>query len=146
MRDCNDSSIPEMYCGCYEDIEITDFELLQPRYTIPKIIKKIESFTESVRQKCAVYKLESIHKLYKRSFSRTDSEYQMGNSMILILQLYLKPGHALFEIVLRGYDNNTRFEVIGEITRINLYGKQAHCLNDKLLNNYCFCKDLLLKI
>ena len=129
-----------MYCSCYEDIEINDFDVIKPDTTVYKIVDRINSFTKHLRNKCSEYVLKSIHKLYERSYSRTDSEYQLGDSKIFIVQIYVDPGEALFETVLRGFKDNTKFEIIGEITRINLYGKQADCLNDKLLNNYCFCK------
>ena len=129
-----------MYCSCYEDIEINDFDVIKPNTTVHKIVDRINSFTKHLRNKCSEYELKSIHKLYERSYSRTDAEYQLGDSKIFIVQNYIDPGEALFETVLRNFKNDTQFEIIGEITRINLYGKQADCLNDKLLNNYCFCK------
>ena len=132
-----------MYCSCFEDNEIKDYDIIKPKQTIPKIVKKLISFTSGVRSKCAEYVFHSIHKLYERSISRTDETYNLGDSKIFIIQLYVNPGMALFETVLRSYPKENKFEIIGEITRINLYGKQPHCLNDKLLNSFCFCKDLL---
>ena len=142
-RDCNNASIPEMYCGCYDDLEIDEFDVIRPDYTIPKVMAKIRLYTDELRDKCAEYEFHSIHKLFLRGMTRNDSEFKLGDSLIYIIQLFVNPGMALFETVLRGFDQNTRFEVINEITRINLYGNQSHCLNDKILNNYCFCNDLL---
>ena len=135
-----------MYCSCFEDNEIKDYDIIKPKQTIPKIMAKLHSFRFGLWSKCAKYVFHSIHKLYERSISRTDEEYNLGDSKIFIIQLYVNPGMALFETVLRSYLNETKFKIIGEIARINLYGVQPHCLNDKLLNNYCFCKDLLKRI
>lgn len=35
------------------------------------------------------------------------------------------------------------YEVSSEISRINMYGNQSHCINDDIYLKYCFCKDLL---
>ena len=142
-RNCQKASIPEAFCSCFEDIEVQDFYAIKPKVTIEKIVNRINSFTEKYRSKCAEYSFESIHKLYNRSLTRNDTEFKLGDSLIYILQLHVNPGRALFETALRSYNNSTRFEIIGDITRINLYGNQSHCLDDKILKNYCYCTDLL---
>ena len=128
-----------MFCSCHEDIEINDFDVIKPNTTVTKIVEKINSYTDHLRNKCSEFHFKSINKLYERIVSRTDTEYQLGDSSIFIIQIYVNPGEALFETVIRNFDNNTKTEVVGEMSRINLYGKQADCLKDKLLKNYCFC-------
>ncbi len=54
----------------------------------------------------------------------------------------MKPGEAFFEsTVQRNGDKN--FEVIGDISRINRYGNQSHCIHNSFLEKYCFCDDLI---
>ncbi len=54
----------------------------------------------------------------------------------------MKPGKACFEsIVQQTVDKN--FEVIGDVSRINRYGNQSHCIHNSFLEKYCFCKDLI---
>ena len=134
-----------MYCSCHEDQPVTNFDVINPIDTIPMIVNRINSFTEDYRSKCAEYSIDSIKKLSLRTLSSTDTEYKLGDSHIYVIQLILNPGNALFETVLRSFDKNSRFEIIDKIIRINLYGNQSHCLNDKILKNYCYCNDLLGK-
>ena len=137
-----------MYCSCFEDIPVEDIQTIIPNQTIPKILKKINSYSEKFRSICAEYEFEAIKNIYMRNVSRTDKEDKLGNSQFYNVQMILKPGHALFEGMLRSYDNMSRFELISDLTRISLYGNQSHCFhcddcNEKFYRNYCYCKDLL---
>src|SRR5699024_928025 len=56
------------------------------------------------------------------------------------------PGNGIFEVTLRhtvGYNKTNSFEVMGTISRLNLYGKQSACITDFHLKLYCYCKSLL---
>jgi hypothetical protein len=56
------------------------------------------------------------------------------------------PGEGIFEVTLRntvGFNKTNQFEVMGTISRLNLYGKQSSCITDFHLKLYCFCKSLL---
>ena len=97
------------------------------------------------REKCIEYKFESIYKVYNRSNSRNDKKYSLGNSEFYLIQLYVNPGMALFETLIKrnATKHKIDFKVISDITRINRYGEQSICINDKILKNYCYCNDLL---
>jgi hypothetical protein len=54
----------------------------------------------------------------------------------------VKPGKALFESTVHKIGGKN-FEVIGDISRINKYGNQSHCIHNPFLEKYCFCNDLI---
>ena len=118
--------------------EVTDYYAINPTDSIQKIVDRINSYTKEYRSLCAEYKFDWIHKLYNRSLTRDDSEFKLGDSLICVIQVFLNPGMALFETVLRGFDGNSRFEIVSEITRINLYGNQSHCIQYVLYFEDCF--------
>ncbi len=57
------------------------------------------------------------------------------------------PNGAIFDsmIVHKNTTNNTEknFELVGKISRVNLYGKTADCMKSNFLKNYCYCKNQL---
>ena len=121
-----------------------DYSVIKPNDTIPKIIKSINWYSRDYRIKCTEYKFAAIEKLYLRKLTRTLSEDELGDdSQLYIVQLYVNPGMALFETLIKGKDRNTKFDVFKEINRINIYGNQSHCISHKFIKNYCYCKDML---
>ena len=56
------------------------------------------------------------------------------------------PGRGRFEATVRHFFPSHKFVVnAGEISRLNRYGDQPHCVQEHLphLRPYCYCKDLL---
>ena len=56
--------------------------------------------------------------------------------------IILLPGDAFIQTVLK-INANSNFVILDEAVRISPYGDQSHCVEDPLLRNFCFCKDLL---
>ncbi len=87
--------------------------------------------------------MDSIHAAYERSISKTgDENFVITGVKTYLIQVLLKPGKALFESTVKSFDNN-RYEIIGDISRINRYGNQSHCIHNSFLERYCYCYDLL---
>ena len=104
---------------------------------------KINEKTAKVRKNCSEYEFQSIHKLYERVLNPTETSNDIFKTIrTFIIHVYLNPGKALFETIVK-LINKDKVEIKGEIARLNLYGNQSHCMNDKLLKNFCYCKDLL---
>ena len=39
--------------------------------------------------------------------------------------------------------HNNTMELTADVSRINKYGNQSHCISDPFYARYCYCKDLL---
>ena len=144
-RDCTSAGIPPMYCSCYDDTHVLDYELIHPDETIPKIIAKINSYSKGYRKQCVEYEFQKIKSLYERV--NTKSGYSPESKTFLI-QLYVKPGNVLFSTIIEGQDGNKSFEPINgkqedTVIRISEYGNQTDCLYGKPEQDYCFCRDML---
>jgi hypothetical protein len=111
-----------------------------------KVVEKINSLTESVKSECVRFELDSIHAAYERIHSNTsDSNFEnifTKGIKTYLIQVYVKPGKAFFESTVKMFDENN-IEVIGDISRINKYGNQSHCIHNPFLEKYCFCNDLI---
>ena len=141
-RNCSSASIPEIYCSCYEETPIFDSSVIKASETVPKIVDKINEMTEKFRSKCTKFVFRAINAIYKRMNHLKTEKDDLGKSQSFIVQLYVSPGMALFETVIKRTDKKSGFEILGEITRINRYGNQSHCITDKRLKSFCFCNDL----
>ncbi|CAG2110461.1 unnamed protein product, partial [Medioppia subpectinata] len=138
-RECSAAAIPDMFCSCFAENVVTDYRPFYMSGIIGQIVNKINSLTDSVREMCAKYEYESIARVYQRENARKDSEYSLGNTTYHIVQMFMNPGKALFETVIKGVNGTAaNMTIVGEISRINRYGNQSHCINDKILKNYCF--------
>jgi len=50
------------------------------------------------------------------------------------------PNGAIFDaMVINNKENNT-FQLIGLISRVNLYGSTSKCMQSYFLKNYCYCR------
>jgi hypothetical protein len=99
--------------------------------------------TESSREKCVKFEFDSIHAAYERNMSSSgDKNFKKLKTKTYLIQVYVKPGNAFFESTVKS-SGNKKFEVIGDISRINKYGNQSHCIQNSFLEKYCFCKDLV---
>lgn len=60
------------------------------------------------------------------------------------IKVMIKPGDSLFEASIKHLLDKDIFELkISDVSRINMYGSQARCVEQDLphLRKYCYCKD-----
>ncbi len=108
-----------------------------------KIVEKFNSLTEDQMEECASFEFDSIHAAYERNLSNTaDINFKTLDTKTYLIQVYVKPGKAFFESTVQ-QTGDKNFEVIGDISRINRYENQSHCIHNSFLEKYCFCKDLI---
>jgi hypothetical protein len=56
------------------------------------------------------------------------------------LTIQTRPGGALFEGTLRFDEETKNVKMMGDISRINRYGTQSHCIDTTNVKKYCYCK------
>lgn len=60
------------------------------------------------------------------------------------IKAMLKPGESLFEAsIIHDLKKNVLTLRLSDVSRINMYGRQARCVENDLpqLRKYCYCKD-----
>lgn len=60
------------------------------------------------------------------------------------IKAMLKPGNSLFEAsIIHDFEENLLRLSLSDVSRINMYGRQARCVENDLpqLRKYCYCKD-----
>lgn len=140
-RTCEAAGIDDHWCTCHQKhiISQTDKRVQQSaRY----IVNKINTMLEMYRQ-CQTLYLMSISEAVLLTSNKNITKRSSTKSFIdITVRLVTKPGLGEFEGTIRHEPDdkrNMKLLLIGTISRINLYGKQSHCVDDYNMKLYCFC-------
>ncbi|KFM73443.1 hypothetical protein X975_11082, partial [Stegodyphus mimosarum] len=151
-RTCSTAGIPDHYCTCEteENLDISDSRSQKAAITLVTAINNLIS--KSYKKLCAELSLAEIIRadlILPRREVIVNSRLYFGNlvedgrarGMITKVTIILRtvPGNALFEgtLILREDEDNVT--VLGDISRINVYGNQSSCIDDVILKKYCYC-------
>jgi len=146
-RTCAIAGIAEHFCVCHEieELNIESYIAHQvANFLVYNLNMQISKFAH-----CAFLELKKIMKAY----TYNTSEIQLTNSLETSTRPVLSavkvifmtaPGNAEFDgTVVRQISNNSYSWALSDITRVNTYGNQSHCISDKNMKKYCYCTDLL---
>ncbi|XP_060084604.1 uncharacterized protein LOC132563864 [Ylistrum balloti] len=149
-RSCAQAGVPEHYCACYSSEEVS--------VTLPLVLKiasfvvdEINTILNVRSDLCEVISLREIKHAEKIdlglkangdveffTFRQFFEEPEKQEERYLVL-LETIPGNALLEATVL-VDNHNQFQLLGQVSRTNKYGKQSHCVREDILRLYCFCK------
>ncbi|KAF5293098.1 hypothetical protein FQA39_LY13708 [Lamprigera yunnana] len=144
-RTCESAEIDTHWCTCQmsKPVSLNDSFVIEGS---KHVVKYLNSLLEGYRQ-CANLIVSEISSAHVHS----SEEQLQGDHYSLDYTLVFKtiPGNGSFEATVRRDINKTdekdNFNVIGTVSRINLYGDQSRCIADFHLKLYCYCNDLMLK-
>lgn len=142
-RSCENASISQHWCACQESVEIdADDPIVQEaaNFTVDFINDLLIGYAD-----CVTLELDEIvdsHLQTHEEIRRTEHPEEDYT-----LTLRTRPSDALFEATIRRRKKpdlgQFDYEIVGTISRINLYGQQSLCMSDFHLKLYCFCRRLL---
>lgn len=136
LRTCQQANIPDDLCSCdmapKNNVLDSDTKVatLASEFLVDYINNKLLKSYSGI---CVEHKLKAM-----KSFQVVDKEL---NRYSIIFET--SPNNAVFDALVNVSTDNQRFEVIGKVTRISLYGKTASCMLKYELKNYCYCKSNL---
>ena len=160
-RTCADAGVETHWCAClkWQSVSLNNTEVLAAAKQLIEIINKI---TQDFRQQCRLLTLEkvTVASQYKPNekllqFKRSkDADGRIAdfsdklNAVEIFYQVTVEtsPSGALYEGTVKHYSELGSFVVEEkEISRINKYGSQPHCVQDQHphLRPYCYCKEQL---
>lgn len=139
-RSCRDIEIDDHWCTCapFTPIstnatvvdKVTQFLM---RYLNDDIAKSLNGTTKANGDPlCATLELKSVVFAGK-------VEYNGRDYSDILIQFWTKPGNAHFESTLRYTEKTEDFMVTGVISRLNAYGEDKKCVQNKHLEKYCEC-------
>ncbi|GAB1601031.1 uncharacterized protein LOC115216737 [Argonauta hians] len=147
-RTCSQAGIPQQFCACFKTLDINPNDKIVSILT-EFMLKSINAFTENVRQLCTKFSFSSVLNVQKQvpsgSLLIKTKPKLFGFQLfyddpigIYIISMKVKPNDAIFEANINVRSTNS-MEILGGIYRINRYGNQSFCVNEKKLKPYCYC-------
>ncbi|XP_068235936.1 uncharacterized protein [Palaemon carinicauda] len=139
-RTCSEAGIPDHYCACEDTKEVDPLDpyLLRAAGVCIEVINNgLETFPD-----CVPLKLGEV--LSGRvGYARNSTLPKAINTIVSTYQITFTtvPGYAKLEATLTFHDGD--FKLTSEVSRINRYGSQSHCISDDIYRKYCSCKDLI---
>ncbi|KAJ8960975.1 hypothetical protein NQ318_020279 [Aromia moschata] len=139
-RTCEDAAIESHWCTCQQSLEVDKnssivFDVAS--YAVEYMNVELEGYAQ-----CANLTLDAVlnarYMTHAGGIARGKAKIQ--DYMVTLRTL---PGEGVFEVTVRHFEDDSRFSVMGTISRLNLYGKQSSCITDFHLKLYCYCKSLL---
>ena len=157
-RTCEDVDLEPHWCLCLEwtNQDVTDPNVIA---SAKAFVKHVNKLTKGKRDLCEKLTLHAINRaeknaprndLLKFKKSKTEDEFValLGDEMnaaevFYQIQVTTKPSMALYESTVKHSVSEDTYTVNEEeISRVNMYGDQPHCVATELpiLRPYCYCK------
>lgn len=150
-RTCEEASIPELFCVCQASQRI---EL--PLNNISSSLSDlILAFTEQLNallpakkcQRLSLHRVLSVATFPQKTPSLINSlRWMMGvTKEVVEFTLEMAPSGAVLRTKMTRSGASGLWSAVKrdhEIERLNAYGNQSHCLEDRILRKYCLCLDV----
>lgn len=154
LRSCDQAGVLPHWCACLNHIEI-DIGLDVVSKTSEALLSQIKTELKNYTHICEDLTLRKIHHATRlaepdlsyakaKDVSKSEITRVFGDSTKALedIQVVIEtvPGKALFEATVRLDTYSKSLTVLGDISRINMYGHQSDCIEVFKLKKYCQCK------
>ncbi|XP_064615210.1 uncharacterized protein LOC135479318 [Liolophura sinensis] len=156
-RTCKSAGIDMHWCTCLtQQIVHTSNEHVQK--SVAEVMNHINEKTAKFRDLCEELKLKSIksamlvvpnEKVLRYQFSQ-DDDHRVANFSsrakldIAYYQVTIvtEPGEGLYEATVQANFLSSAYTINAQVSRVNKYGKQAECVQEKhpSIRKFCYCK------
>ncbi|XP_063609086.1 uncharacterized protein LOC134783225 isoform X1 [Penaeus indicus] len=134
-RTCEDATIPDHYCSCEHSSQVDPDD---PRlHDAAEYVVDQLNFGMTVFPECM--KLHAVQVV--RGQIGASHKGTIKNMLTISVVFMTMPGEGMLEATVRKQENT--FELTADVSRINMYGNQSHCITDPFYARYCYCQDLL---
>ncbi|XP_044756231.1 uncharacterized protein LOC123314893 [Coccinella septempunctata] len=134
-RTCEDAGITDHWCTCLDSkpIDITEEVRNVTNFTIDYLNGLLKGYAQ-----CAKLHLKTIRNAQLLSHAE-ETLKSKGHVKDFLVSFETDPGGGSFEATVRKSEGK-KMELVGTVSRLNLYGKQSACITDFHLKLYCYCK------
>ncbi|CAG2179528.1 unnamed protein product [Oppiella nova] len=149
-RSCDSIPILEHWCGCQTSQPIHDLHSVRPmaEFVVTKLNDLLHDKYSNVclnltfGETLSAFEQQMNDKVLR--YLKSDNEDIMVSEVKhYLLTIRVHPSDGVFESTVHLNTTSHQMLIIGDISRINLYANQSHCVDSPWLKKYCFCKDLL---
>ena len=165
-RTCSDVGIMEHWCTCldYETLSVKDSKVNASANAVVDFINRHNKAFHGAKDQCQTLKLEKIIRAAKvlannkvQKFSQTFRDKKCDECGVKEVKTNFKttnielvfsvtPSNGEYEAIAIYHEETKKITVSKEISRLNKYGDQPHCIAKQFphLRKYCYCKTQLL--
>ncbi|XP_008475501.1 uncharacterized protein LOC103512515 [Diaphorina citri] len=141
-RGCHQAGIPAHYCTCHNKLIRTSLESPTVRELSQTLVSHInEVLLKNLTDKCHQLKVHKILSAqYEQSIFSMSSKTGNWTQRDYTISIVTVPGLAIFESTMR-YDLilDTK-DIVGDVSRLNVYANQSRCVDQARLKLYCYCR------
>ncbi|CAH1187353.1 unnamed protein product [Phyllotreta striolata] len=135
-RTCSDAGIAEHWCTCTHFVDVDPMKVVEvAKRAVFHINGQLKGYAQCAR--LALDKVTDAKLIWNPAIQKTET------STNYLITFYTMPGGGLFEATVGSDERRDKFEVIGSVSRLNLYANQSNCITDFHLKLYCYCVSLL---
>lgn len=157
-RSCQSIPILEHWCSCQSSQPISDLtkvktisefvvksvnQLVAEKYSeecVELTLKRtISAFEQHLSEKVLKFK-DSLNDVIGRHVIYGEKSAELFKHFLITLEV--SPSDALFEATV-SVTHKKEMSVLGDVSRINIYGNQSVCVDNQFIRRYCFCKNQL---
>lgn len=158
-RTCSEAFIEPHWCACLTWNNVNTSSSITP-LIVNTVLSTLNNYTSNFRNLCDIWTMKNVRWLSKLVPNKSLVKFKQNkdrdgflgdftsntvvNTEIYQINLELNPESALFEAsVTHNLKDNTFKLKMSDISRINMYGKQARCIENThpFLRKYCHCKN-----
>jgi hypothetical protein len=132
-RNCFQANIPEYLCSCKANtsVGLKDLNLETMNLAAQFLVQHInEVLLVEHRNTCVPLQLKRIN----------DGQIVDGKLAKYSVIFETMPNGAIFDGMVIHNKKTNKFQLIGLISRVNLYGSTSKCMQSNFLKNYCYCR------
>lgn len=155
-RSCDKAGILPHWCTClhHETLQTNEDVVVKASFVllaeIVHELRQYKSICEDlslhyIREAVRLVESNDVLKFTKKNKNGLKESVAKGKESKVIedIQVVIEtvPGNALFEATVRLDTFHESYKVVGDISRINIYGHQSDCIDVFKLKKFCQCKD-----
>ncbi|CAH0383299.1 unnamed protein product [Bemisia tabaci] len=132
-RSCADAGIPYDWCACGEFVEESTesrLAVVVGRALVEEINRMTYNKSTSRYQVCARFRLAEVMSL------RRIKKSAVGARSAMMVIVGVEPGRAVFQAIVA---HEPEIEVLGSVSRLDLYGRKSDCVESAWMKKYCHC-------
>lgn len=141
-RNCEQAGIPAHYCTCHNKLVQTSLRSSIVLGLSRRLVSHINQvLLKPVSTKCHSLKVhEVVSAQYEQAISSVISKNGNWTQRDYTLSVMTVPGLAIFESTMRYNLALGRTDIVGDVSRLNVYANQSSCVDDARLKLYCYCR------
>ncbi|XP_053654065.1 uncharacterized protein [Cherax quadricarinatus] len=139
-RTCQDASVSDHYCACQSMSQLDAGD--QRLKTVAEFIVRTLNSGLLAFPECAQLQLVRILRgQMGTATNSTSPKKQESVSVTYSVAFVTNPGGAELEGTVKYHSR--QYQIVSDVSRINQYGSDSHCITDQLYRKYCYCRDLM---